>query len=486
MKKRISLLFLAAVSVVLISGTIDIQNLLNYSNAPMYGYLQNMFNSSFSIQRKAVANESATLGRVLFYDKQLSSNNTISCASCHKQEFAFGSELQLEPGVNGTTDRHPMRLVNMNATFAAYYQSNLNRFTWDSDFDSLELFVTEPIKNHVEMGYSGTNGDPDMSVLISKLQAIPYYKSLFHMVYGDDVITEERMQQAIGQFVLSIESYDSKYDVGRDLVSHHNDPFPNFTPMEEAGKTLFTQNPIFNGSQRTGGGLGCNFCHGAPVFASRPSTFSNGVLFAAGSNTVLDTFATRSPSLRDLYGPNGQLNGPMMHNGNFTTFQEVMEFYDSIPTLAQFPNLANRFAQQFRTYQFDTKVYNMSQLEIDQIEAFLKTLTGSDFYTNEKWADPFDANGNLVIIGSPLGNQDVKIVEFTTYPNPATTTINVRGDIKGSKLEIFDMGGKQHLRQMATNEQESLDVSHMADGMYFMVIKNEEGKIIGRKKFVKS
>jgi len=61
----------------------------------------------------AITDKAATLGRVLFYDKNLSINNTIACASCHKQEFAFGDTAVSSLGVeNGRTIRHSMRLIN--------------------------------------------------------------------------------------------------------------------------------------------------------------------------------------------------------------------------------------------------------------------------------------------------------------------------------------------------------------------------------------
>jgi len=96
---------------------------------------------------------SATLGRVLFYDKQLSANGAIACASCHKQEFAFSDTAQQSVGLNGgLTGRHSMRLVN--SRFADEV-----RFFWDERASSLEDQTTQPIQDHVEMGFSGENGN---------------------------------------------------------------------------------------------------------------------------------------------------------------------------------------------------------------------------------------------------------------------------------------------------------------------------------------
>ena len=96
-----------------------------------------------------ITDKGATLGRVLFYDKKLSSNNTISCASCHQQANAFSDVAVASQGVNGTTGRHSMRLINNR--FA-----NEAKFFWDERAINLETQTTMPIKDHGEMGYSGT------------------------------------------------------------------------------------------------------------------------------------------------------------------------------------------------------------------------------------------------------------------------------------------------------------------------------------------
>ena len=104
-----------------------------------------------------------------------------------------------------------MRLVN--ARF-----SEEDNFFWDERARSLEEQTTQPIQDHIEMGFSGTNGQPNLDSLIRKMQNIDYYQSLFTLAFNDNTITEERMQQALAQFVRSIQSFDSKYDTGRAQV----------------------------------------------------------------------------------------------------------------------------------------------------------------------------------------------------------------------------------------------------------------------------
>ena len=104
--------------------------------------------------------------------------------------------------------------------------------------------------------------------MILKLEAEEYYQELFSAVYGNANITEQRMQNALADFVRSIQSFDSRYDVGRGQVNNNNQPFSNFSQLENQGKELFMRNVQFQGGSgnRIGGGLGCNSCHSAPEF----------------------------------------------------------------------------------------------------------------------------------------------------------------------------------------------------------------------------
>lgn len=93
--------------VVLTAATIDLNALLNYAAQPVPAYI-----TKDNTGTNAIDDKVATLGRVLFYDKKLSVNNTIACGSCHKQQFAFGDVALQSPGVAGSTARHSMRLAN--------------------------------------------------------------------------------------------------------------------------------------------------------------------------------------------------------------------------------------------------------------------------------------------------------------------------------------------------------------------------------------
>ncbi|MBM3414696.1 MAG: cytochrome-c peroxidase [Bacteroidetes bacterium] len=352
---------------------IDPANLANYANQGKPGYIL-----KDNTGGNVITNAKATLGRVLFYDKQLSINNTVACGSCHIQKFAFGDTALVSLGVdNGRTRRHAMRLIN--ARF-----SNEVKFFWDERAATLEQQTTKPIQDHAEMGFSGQNGRPTLATLLTKLQNIDYYKELFQLVYGNQTVTAARLQECLAQFVRSIQSFDSKYDVGRAQVAQEQQPFPNFTQQENMGKIMFLVPSQFNASGvRTGGGLGCAGCHAAPEFDIDPNTGNNGIIGNLNAPGI-DINNTRSPSLRDIVGIDGQPNGPMMHTGGIRTLQGAIGHYGQI-------NLAlgnSRLDQRLRPNGFGQNL-NLNQQEVDAVIAFLKTLTGSAVYTDQKWANPF-------------------------------------------------------------------------------------------------
>ena len=354
-------------------SSIDLENLANYANQAVPTYI-----TKNNAQGNLITDKGATLGRVLFYDKKLSSNNTISCSNCHIQANAFGDVAVASQGVNGTTGRHSMRLINVR--FA-----NEAKFFWDERAINLEAQTSMPIKDHGEMGFSGQNGDQSFSDLIVKLNAVGYYRELFKFAYGTEEITETKIQTALSQFIRSIQSFDSKYDVGRALASNDGAQFANFTAQENQGKSLFLTPPTFNASGvRTSGGLGCAGCHRAPEFDIDPNTRNNGII--GNINGIgIDVTNTRAPSLRDLVKLDGTTNGPMMHTGVITTLQQAIGHYGTINIAPGNNNLDPRLRPGGVGQQL-----NLTATEVNSVIAFLRTLSGSDVYTNPKWSNPFN------------------------------------------------------------------------------------------------
>jgi cytochrome c peroxidase len=352
--------------------SVDFNALPNYANQDIPNYIT----KDNTPASNPITDQGAILGRILFYDTNLSSDNTVACASCHVQSEAFGDANTASTGINGSKARHSMRLVNNR--FA-----NGNAFFWDKRAATLEIQTTQPIQDHIEMGFSGEDGDLSFDDLIVKLENIPYYPVLFSNAFGTETITEDRIQQVLAQFVRSIQSFDSKYDEGRMLVANNNQPFPNFSALENSGKNLFTQPPVFNNTgMRINGGVGCAGCHQAPEFDVDPNSLNNGVIGTIGQLGT-DLTNTRAPSLRDLVKQNGTTNGGFMHNGAFEELIGVVNHYNEIDPTGN-NNLDPRLRPGGNAQQL-----NMNLDEKNALVAFMETLTGEDIYTNPKWSNPF-------------------------------------------------------------------------------------------------
>lgn len=360
---------------VIFGTNIDLNHLSNYANQTKPAYITKD-NSANAL----ITDAKATLGRVLFYDKNLSVDNTISCSSCHKQEFAFSDTAIVSNGVmGGVTNRHSMRLIN--TRFA-----NEVKFFWDERAINLEDQTTKPIKEHTEMGFSGLDGRPDINVLITKLSALEYYKTLFLFVYGNTTITELKLQDCLSSFVRSIQSFDSKFDIGRASVNNDQAVFPNFTAQENFGKQLFLQAAQFDSTgNRTGGGVGCQGCHRAPEFDIDPNTKNNGIIRRANNVAgTLELNITRAPSLRDAVNTQGASNGPFMHTGALATLQNAIGHYNTINIAPGNNNLDPKLTPGGNGQQL-----HLTGAEMSALNAFIRTLSGTNVYTDSKWSNPF-------------------------------------------------------------------------------------------------
>ncbi len=355
------------------AGAIDMDNLPNYAAQTVPAYIAPPITGG-----NPITDAGATLGRVLFYDPALSIDDTVSCSSCHRQNHAFSDPRVVSRGVEGgLTGRHSMRLIN------TQFGEDQN-FFWDERAPSLEAQTTEPIQDVNEHGFSGVNGRMDLDDLILKLESEAYYQELFTYVFGDANITETRLQLALGQFVKSIQSFDSKYDVGRAQVADDATNFPNFTAEENAGKTLFLVEP-------GNGGAGCGTCHRAPEFDILPTSRHIGVVGVANSTTEFDLTNERSPSLRDVVKPNGAPNGPFMHDGSLATLMDVVNHYDEIVPTTNNPS-TTVFANTIDpTLNFNGMFQdlNLTDPQKASLVAFMRTLTGTTVYTDPKLSDPF-------------------------------------------------------------------------------------------------
>lgn len=296
-----------------------------------------------------ITDEGATLGRVLFFDKRLSANDTIACATCHLQEDAFSDPRQFSVGFEGgVTRRNSMGLSNVR-----FFATNL--FFWDTRTHSLEELALQPIQDELEMGST-------FPELLNELAATSFYPDLFADAFGDPAITEDRIAKSIAQFLRSIVSYRSKYDQGFP-------DFNNFTALEEQGRVLFEATP----------GVRCNICH-VPAAHVLLDARNNGLDLVYEDNGLgeitgdpLDDGKFKPPTLRNV-----GLTAPYMHDGRFKRLEDVIEHYSS--GVQNHPN---------RDVFVPAGGFNFTQQQKDALVAFLHTLSDAEMVNDVRWSDPF-------------------------------------------------------------------------------------------------
>lgn len=326
-----------------------------------------------------LSNDGATLGRVLFYDRHLSANDTIACASCHRQENGFSDPAEFSEGFEGgLTGRNSMSLAN-----SRFYENG--RFFWDERAATLEDQVLMPIQDQVEMGLT-------LDELVAKVAAQPYYPPLFQRAFGDPEVTSERIAAALAQFVRSMVSYRSRFDEGLAQVGDIAVAFPNFTDAENLGKSLFLD--------ERGGCAACHLGNPPPPPGGPDRPLANqAVFFVLGPvNNGLDSDAVatdpgvgghtgdpddqaafKSSSLRNI-----ELTAPYMHDGRHTDLVKVIEFYSF--GVQPHSNLDRRLRLPGSS---EPRRLNLDNGEIAALVAFLRTLTDGPFISDPIYADPF-------------------------------------------------------------------------------------------------
>jgi len=336
----------------------------NYANPTLPAHYAGLIGSPTDNGRNApITDAGATLGRVLFYERQLSVNGTVSCASCHAQTSAFADEARFSAGFEGgLTTTHSMRLAN-----ARFFGPG--SFFWDRRAPTLEAQTTDPIQHPVEMGFDAARGG--LAAAVTRLQGLAYQRELFALAYGDSTVTVDRMQRAIAQYVRSIISTSSRWDVGYAEVFNPglpdrgvNTPIPTFTAQENRGRQLFFTAP-------PQGGAGCAACHVAPTFALAANSLGNGL--DAGETRVF-----KSPSLKSVGVP-----GRFMHDGRFSTLDQVVAHYNN--GVQGGPALDQRLRGPGGT----PLRLNLNAGDRAALVAFLLTLTDTQLAGDVKFSDPF-------------------------------------------------------------------------------------------------
>lgn len=294
--------------------------------------------------------EGVNLGRHLFYDPILSSDNSVSCASCHKQEYAFGDNTQYSFGVNNSIGSRNASTI-INSAFQLEYD-------WDGKSSSLETQAIRPIFNEIELHNN------NWTEIVERIELSEFYSEMFCQAFGSTDIDSLKILNAIAQFQRTIISTNSKFDkwLRGELA---------FTDEEIDGFNIF--------STERGD---CFHCHPIGLFTDNlfhnnglDETYTDLGRYEVTSNP-LDQASFKSPTLRNI-----EFSSPYMHDGRFATLDEVIDFYD-------FGGYDSPNVDPLMKYVGQGLL--LSQQEKDNLKAFLLTLSDDEFINNPDFSNPFN------------------------------------------------------------------------------------------------
>lgn len=291
--------------------------------------------------------EAVALGKQLFHDARLSINNTQSCASCHLQSAAFSDPRRVSLGAEGQAGkRNAMALVNL-----AWGQG----FFWDGRAKTLREQVLMPVQDKHEMNETLERVEEKLSVDQGR-------KADFQKAFGSSGITPDRIAKALEQYLISLVSQESRFDKAVRKVAE-------LTEQEKRGLQLFVTE---HDPKRGLFGADCFHCHGGTLMTDH-QFHNNGLsltpedvgrMLVTGAEADRGKFKT--PTLRNI-----ALTAPYMHDGRFSTLEDVVEHYSSGVKRGDTldPNLAKHPAEGIRLSAEDKRA----------LVAFLKTLTDEGF-----------------------------------------------------------------------------------------------------------
>ncbi len=297
--------------------------------------------------------EGVTLGKKLFFDTILSSNNTQSCASCHAPQHAFSDNTQTSDGVDGIFGtRNAMPLFNL----AWNYNE---RFAWDGKELSLERQAEEPVQNSNELHSNWED-------VVNKLQASPEYPELFRLAFNTTTITKELTTKAIAQFERTLISANSKFDrfsLNQTTLTAQELNGLNVFMDEEKGDCFHCHgnpnNPLWTDNDFHNNGLDADF---------------NDLGLGAVTGDPNDNGKFRSPSLRNL-----AFTAPYMHDGRFESIDEVIDHYSE--------GLQNSPTIDPLMKKIDQGGVQLTPQEKADLKAFLLSLSDPNFIENPNFQD---------------------------------------------------------------------------------------------------
>lgn len=318
-------------------------------------------------------NGMATLGRVLFYDKNLSSDRTISCASCHKQEIAFSDDLPKSRGVqNRATERNSLALGS-SFNFNEYYGNPSFGgipFFWDNRAFTVSEQSSQTLGNPLEM-------DMKMHEVVARVNELEYYKPFFKKEFFGEV-SETNILRSISEFVNAIGSFDSKFD--KALTEHfkakgnlnnlQDYTFASYSESENRGKNIYINK--------------CATCHSSTFGAPSKVQANNGLYMTYPDEGIghqtqkpSDVGQFKVPTLRNI-----TMTAPYMHDGSISTLEEVIEHYST--GVKNHQNLDPELRAGNKA-----KKMNFSDQDKSDLLAFFYTLNDDVVMNETKFSDPF-------------------------------------------------------------------------------------------------
>ncbi len=310
-------------------------------------FSSNTFNLKYFSDRNSgeITPEKITLGEKLFYDTNLSSDKTISCATCHLPQKAFTDGLKIGKGVTRNT---PTLL----------YSSLQKAFFYDKRAGSLEEQIIAVVKNENEF-------HTDLETLKKVVEEDSSYIKTFSKVFNKTKINNADIRNAIASYIRDLNPFDSKFD--RNINGIEN----TITQSEINGFNLF------NGKAK------CATCHFAPLFnGTIPPNYKESEIELIGVPQENDTINTKiSPDLGRYYVYNTperkhffktstvrnvSKTSPYMHNGVYNTLEEVLDFYN------RGGGSGIGIEQEYQT--LPSNKLNLNQQEINDIIAFMESL----------------------------------------------------------------------------------------------------------------
>jgi cytochrome c peroxidase len=275
----------------------------------------------------------AELGRLLYFDKRLSADGTVSCASCHDPKFAFTDGAATSTGIKGQKGgRSAPTIINRAYTLAQF---------WDGRSPTLEDQAKGPMANPIEMGNTH-------DAIVTKIKGVAGYKPLFAKAFGSEEINIDRIAMAIANFERTVFSGNAPYDKYKRGIK------TAMTPDQVRGMTVFFEKAK------------CDRCHEGANFTL--NMFANLGVGADKPEPDVGRFAVtknpahwgqfKTPTLREI-----EKTGPYMHDGSLKTLEEVVEFYNK----GGIPN---------KNLDANMKPLNLTDQEKKDLVAFMKALSG--------------------------------------------------------------------------------------------------------------